>query len=145
MLETSNVARRYTPICSFRKYTFQYLDLPNSADVSIFLKKNSFFFPKKYLYSKQQCERCVRDFSVLFSVFLREKATVTENITFAESVSGIWSLECSKLAKNPERDNDVTISRHDLNVKFFDVVLFLLSSLVTGPRFMSISSQVLEL
>ena len=29
--------------------------------------------------------------------------------------------------------------------KFFDVVLFLLSSLVTGPRFMSISSLVLEL
>ena len=28
---------------------------------------------------------------------------------------------------------------------FFDVVLFLLSSLVTGPRFMSISSLVLEL
>ena len=28
---------------------------------------------------------------------------------------------------------------------FFDVVLFLLSSLVTGPNFMSISSLVLEL
>ena len=28
---------------------------------------------------------------------------------------------------------------------FFDVVLFLLSSLITGPRFMSISSLVLEL
>ena len=39
----------------------------------------------------------------------------------------------------------VTISRHEVIVIFFDVVLYLLSSLVTGPSFMSISSLVLEL
>ena len=60
-------------------------------------------------------------------------------------MSGIRPPDCSKLAKNPKNDNDVTIFRHDVNVKFFDVVLFLLSSLVTGPRFMSISSLFLEL
>ena len=60
-------------------------------------------------------------------------------------MSGIRPPDCSKLAKNPKNDNDVTIFRHGVNVKFFDVVLFLLSSLVTGPRFMSISSLVLEL
>ena len=32
-----------------------------------------------------------------------------------------------------------------LSYNFFDVILFLLSSLVTGPSFMSISSLVLEL
>ena len=53
--------------------------------------------------------------------------------------------DCSKLAKNPKNDNHVTIFRHDVNVNFFDVVLFLLSSLVTGPSFISISSLVLEL
>ena len=47
--------------------------------------------------------------------------------------------------QNPKNDNDVIIFRHDVNVNFFDIVLFLLSSLVTGPSFMSISSLVLEL
>ena len=145
MLQTSNLARTYTPICSFRKYTFYCLSPLNFADVSIFLQKVNVFSPKKYLYSKQQCESCVRDVLVLFSVFVRQKVTITENITFADSVSGIRPLDCSKLAKNPKNDNDITIFRHDVNVNFFDVVLFLLSSLVTGPRFMSISSLVLEL
>ena len=44
---------------------------------------------------------------------------ITENITFADSVSGIRPPDCSKLAKNPKNDNDVTIFRHDVNVKFF--------------------------
>ena len=60
-------------------------------------------------------------------------------------MSRIRPTDCSKLAKNPIIDDDVTISRHDVIVKFFDVVFFLLSNLVTGPSFMSISSLVLEL
>ena len=32
---------------------------------------------------------------------------------------GIRPPDCSKLAKNPKNDNDVTIFRHDVNVKFF--------------------------
>ena len=119
MLEASNLARKYTPICSFRKYTFQCLGPLNFADVSIFLQKISVFCPKKYLYSKQQCESCVRDFLVLFSVFVRQKVAITENITFADSVSGIRPLDCSKLAKNLQNDNDVIIFRHDGNIKFF--------------------------
>ena len=145
MLETSNFARKYTPIFSFRKYTFQCLIFLNFADASIFLQKISVFCTKKQLYSKQQCESCVRDFLVLFLVFVRQKVTINENITFPDSVSGIRPPNYSKLTKNPKNDNDVTIFRHDANFKFFDVVLFLLSSLVTGPSFMSISSLVLEL
>ena len=38
---------------------------------------------------------------------------------FADSVSGIWPPDCSKLAKNPKNDNGVTISRHDVIVKNF--------------------------
>ena len=34
-------------------------------------------------------------------------------------MSGIRLPDCSKLAKNPKNDNDVTIFRHDVNVKFF--------------------------
>ena len=59
-------------------------------------------------------------------------------------MSGIRPPDCSKLARNPKNDDGVTIFRHDTNVNFFDNVLFLLSSLVTGPSFMSIS-LVLEL
>ena len=60
-------------------------------------------------------------------------------------MSGIWSLGCFKVAKSLENDNDVTIFWHDIIINFFDLVLFLLSSLVTGLGFMSISSLVLEL
>ena len=44
----------------------------NFADVSIFFAKISVFCSKKYLYSKQQCESCVRDF--FSSVFSFSKA-----------------------------------------------------------------------
>ena len=40
-------------------------------------------------------------------------------------------------------ENDVTIFQHDVIATFFDVVLFLLSSLVTGSRFMWIIVQSL--
>ena len=46
MLETSNLARMYTPICSFRKDTFYYLGPLNFADVSIFVQKLAFFLQK---------------------------------------------------------------------------------------------------
>ena len=70
---------------------------------------------KKTIYS----ESCVRDFLVLFSVFVRKKVTITENITFADSVSGIRPPDCSKLAKNPKNNNNVTIFRSDINVNPF--------------------------
>ena len=78
-------------------------------------------------------------------MFVRQKVTITEIIIFADSVSVIRPPDCSKLARNPKNNNNVTIFRHNVNVTFFDVVLFLLSSLVTGRSFMSISSLVLEL
>ena len=34
-------------------------------------------------------------------------------------MSGIRSLYCTKLTKNLKNDNNVTISRHDINVNFF--------------------------
>ena len=44
-----------------------------------------------------------------------------------------------------QKKSDVIIRRHDVIVNFFDVVVFLLSSLVTDPCFMPISLLVLEL
>ena len=62
-------------------------------------------------------------------------------------MSGIRLLDCSKLAINRRNDSDITIGRHDVifSLFFFNVTLFLLSSLVTGLSFMAISSLVLEL
>ena len=144
MLETSDLARKYTPILSFRKYTLQYLGPLNFADVSIFLQKLTFFIQKS-TFTQSNSVRAMLDFLVLFSVFARQKVTVNENINFADSVSGIWPPDCTKLAKNQENGNDVKIFRQDAIVNYFDVVLFLLSILVTGPGFMTRSSLVLEL
>ena len=108
MLEASKLARKYTPIFSFRKYTFQCLGPLNFADVSIFWQKNSVFCPKKYLHSKQYCESYLRDFLVLFSVFVSKKVTIAEKIIFEDSASGMHPLDCSKLVKNSKHDNDVT-------------------------------------
>ena len=46
MLETSNLARKYTLIYSFRKDTFRYKDSLNFADVIIFFEKNQRFWAK---------------------------------------------------------------------------------------------------
>ena len=84
----------------------------------------------------------------MFSVFVRWKVTINENISFTDYASGIgpvWLPDCSKLATNWKNDNDVIIFQHDVIVKFFEVVLFLLWSLVTGSSSMSMSSLVLEL
>ena len=43
MLETSNWARKYTSIFSFRNYTFSSQVHPNFADVSISCKKSAIF------------------------------------------------------------------------------------------------------
>ena len=69
ILETSNLARKYTHICSFRKYTFNTKVL--LILLNFFLQKISVFWSKQHLCSKQWCESCVRDFLVLFSVFVR--------------------------------------------------------------------------
>ena len=67
------------------------------------------------------------------------------NMSFMDYASGIRLPDCSKLAVNWKNGNDIAILGHDVIINIFDVVLFLLSSLVTGPTFMSISSLVLEL
>ena len=68
--------------------------------------------------------------------------TVNENTDYA---SRIRLPDWSKWAINRKNDNDIKVFRHDVFVNFFDAVLYLLSSLATGPIFMSISSLVLEL
>ena len=84
----------------------------------------------------------LRFFSSVFSFCKIKKVSVSENVSFADYMSGIRLPDCSKLAINWE---NFIIYRHDITLNFFYVALFLLSSLVTSPSFMLISSLVLEL
>ena len=86
-----------------------------------------------------------KNFLVLFSVFIRWKVNINENVSFTDYASGIRLPDCPKLAINCKNDSDVTNSQHDVIVSFFNVVLFCLSSLVSGSSFMSMSSLFLEL
>ena len=74
-------------------------------------------------------------FTTSVSVFVREKVTINKNVGFTDYPYRIRLLDYSKLAIN--RKNDITQFSDitPLSV-FFDVVLFLLLRLVTGPSFM---------
>ena len=124
----------------FQKKYLVYLGVLNFADARTFLQKISISQRKQYLYSKQQCESCVRIFLVMFSVIVRQKITVNKNVSFRDYASGIRLADCSKMVIYGKNNNDVIFSNMTLLSCFFDVVLFLLLSLVTGPSFMSISS-----
>ena len=52
---------------------------------------------------------------------------------------------CWKLVVNLRKGNDNAIFQNEVIFSFFDVGVFLLSRLINGPSFMSISSLVLEL
>ena len=114
---------------------------------AFFCKKYAFFIQKSTITQSNKV-RAVLDFLVLFSIFVRQKVTVTENITFADSVSGIRPPECSKLAKNPKNDSDVRILLHDVIAKVFGrcfVSLFKFSywskfhvNIITGSRITTI-------
>ena len=123
MLQTSYLARKYKYVCGFEKYIFQYREPLNFPDVRIFLQKISIFCKKQYLYSKYQYENCVRDYLVLFSVFVRQKVTVNENVSFTDYTPGLRLPNCSKLAINLKNDNDVTISITPSS-DFFDIAAF---------------------
>ena len=104
----------------------------------IFWKKNS------TLTQSNSVSAVLKIYLVLFSVFsvfVRDKITVIENVSITDYASGIRLLECSKFAINQKNDNDVKICRHEVIVRLvylFEVVYFILSSLVTGRSFMSI-------
>ena len=66
-LETSNLASKYTHIRNFRKFTFQYQDSLNFADVSIFCKKSAFLAKIVPLLKAIVWDLCQRYFSSVFS------------------------------------------------------------------------------
>ena len=73
MLENSNLARKYTPICSFRKYTFQCLGPIHFADVSIFLQKISVFVQKSTFTQSNSFRAVLERFFSYFCSFCNTK------------------------------------------------------------------------
>ena len=86
----------------------------------------------------------LRIFSSVFS-FCKIKGYFNENVSFTDYAFPIRLPDCSNWAINRKKYDDITICWCDVIASFFDVDLFLLSRLVTGPSFMSISSLDLEL
>ena len=71
--------------------------------------------------------------------------TVNENLICIDYASGIRLPDCFELAINWKNENYVIIFWHYVIVRLFWRILFLLSSLVTGSNFMSMSSLHLEI
>ena len=109
---------------------------------AFFCKKLAFFVQKSTFTQSNSIRAVLRDFLVLFSVFARQKVIITENITFADSVSGIQI----GLLQIGQKIWKMTMTSHFSDMTswsiFFDVVLFLLSSLGTTQSSMSISSSL---
>ena len=128
MLESSKLARKYKHICSFRKYTFQYQGPLNFADFSIFFffcfcKKTGFFWPKQYLYSKQQCKICVRDFLVRDQklgalarvskyMTLRKRSLIMSSYITSQFnyCSLVWLVHKRKLNKKINKTHEVVLA-----------------------------------
>ena len=99
--------------------------------LAIFCKKNQhFFWQKQYFYSKQYCESCVRDFLVMFSVFVRYNVAVDKNVCFTGYVSEMRLPDCSKLALNLKNDKNFIICRNGIILIF--LALFCFSCHVQG-------------
>ena len=82
-------------------------------------KKLVFFGKSNYLYSKQWCESCVRDFLVTFSLFIRQKVFVKENVGIIGHACESRLPDCSKLTINWKNDDGIIICWHGVIVKLF--------------------------
>ena len=73
------------------------------------------------------------------------KVIVNENVNFIANACGIRLLDGCILAIIRKKTMTSQFPDMTSSSNFFDVAVFLLSSLVTGPSFMSITGLVLEL
>ena len=125
MLETWNLVRKctHTHVVSenVRFSTKTCTILLMSAFI---LQRNQLFCQKLYIYSNKWHDSCVRDFLVLFSVFVRKRLLLLKMYVFTDHASGIQSLDCSKLAINWKNDNDITICWHEVILNFLTLSWF---------------------
>ena len=132
MLEALNLAHKYTHIFNFKKYVFQYQDFLNFADVSIFTKK-PVLFGTNSTFTQSNSMQAVLEIFQFFFRFVLDRRLLLMKICFTDYTSRMQLSDCPELAINQKTGNEFLTNS------------FLLSSLVTGPSFMSRSSLVLEL
>ena len=136
MLETWNLVRKCRYICSFKKYTFLLQDSLNFAYGSIFFCNKSTFLLKIVPLLKAVVWLLKVFLFFYFQLLLDKRLLLIKNISL---------VDFSKSALNWKNGNDDTIFWHESLSIFFDIAVFFLSILVTGPSFMWISLLVLEL
>ena len=120
--------------------------------MSAFSCKKSGFFAKIVPLVKEIVWKLCREFFSSLSVFC--KITINKKVGFTGYASWIWILHCCKYVVTWKNGNEIKIFQHDAIVDFlffyffiffFDAFYLLLSILLTGPSFASISSLILEL
>ena len=85
ILETWDLVRKYTLICSFRKHIFQYQGFLTFADVTMFLAKISIFSKKNSTFTQGNSVRAVLEiFKFCFNLLSDKKVTINENISFTD-------------------------------------------------------------
>ena len=84
----------------------------NIADVSTFWLNYD-------LYCNQHCGRPIQDFVDLFSLNERWKIILYKITKIPDHSSGKRRPEPEQMTKNPEKNDDVIIFRHDVIVEFF--------------------------
>ena len=63
----------------------------------------------------------------MFSVFVRKKVIVFENVSFIDHASGMRLPDGCKLAIHWKKDNQVTICRHDVIVIIIIIIIIFLT------------------
>ena len=102
---------------------------------AFFLQNITVFYPKSTFTKSNSLRVVLRDFLVLFSTFVRQKVTVTENIILQTLCPEFGLRSAPNWPKIRKMTMTSQFSDMTSTSKFFDVVLFVLSSLVTGRSF----------
>ena len=136
MLEIWNLVRKYRHIHDFRKYETPLKDPLSFAKITFFCKKSA-LNNSTYKVKNSTCTHS-NSKGALLEIF-------QDHVSFTKQASAIRLSGRSKLVRNWKKDSASQFLDMMLWSNFFDLALFLLSSLVTGPSFMAVSILVLEL
>ena len=130
MLEAWNLIHKYTYIVS-GNIPFSTMTLLIFLMTAFFLQNSIYFF--FFFFGKNSTFTQSNSMRAVLEIFMYRPCV--------RNIASRWL----QIDHNWKKDNDFTICQQDVVVNFFDVAVFPLSSLVTGPNFMSISWLVLEL
>ena len=119
MLEKSNLARKYTPLCNFRKCPFEFLDPLNFADVSIFLQKISVFLSKKVPLLKAIVWKLCEIFSSSVCSFCKKKGYYYWKHSFCRLCIRNTASGLLQIGQKSEKWQWRHSFRNDVNINFF--------------------------